>query len=159
MIFSHKALGQVNTITISMRATLACNGEKKKEINKKYPLQSKAQLDTLNYLKQFEANNKYYIGQPFSKLLNDMKFAKPQKIGLKPIHAKRKSVSETIFCFNRKCPFDPDNAGCLSVTWEEPLSYKDDYYPLEKKNNNYFTKDEETFFDSKIVKDITVYRR
>lgn len=35
-------------------------------------IESKAQLDTLNYLKQFEANKANYIGQPFSKLLNDM---------------------------------------------------------------------------------------
>lgn len=31
-----------------------------------------APLDTLNYLKQFEANKANYINQPFSKLLNDM---------------------------------------------------------------------------------------
>ncbi|QQQ28356.1 hypothetical protein [Chryseobacterium indoltheticum] len=30
------------------------------------------QLDTMNYLKQFEANKVNYIGQPFSKLLTDM---------------------------------------------------------------------------------------
>ncbi|MCC2589543.1 hypothetical protein [Chryseobacterium sp. MFBS3-17] len=31
-----------------------------------------AQLDTLNYLKQFEINKANYIGQPLSVLLNDM---------------------------------------------------------------------------------------
>jgi hypothetical protein len=136
-----------------------CNGEKK-EVNKKYPLQSKAQLDTLNYLKQFEINKKNYIGQPFSKLLNDMKFAKPSMMRKRPIHGIVKLVSATIFCFNKRCPFDSDNAGCLSITWEESLHYRDSgYRSLEEKNNNYFTKDEESFFDSKIVKDIQVYRR
>ncbi len=31
-----------------------------------------AQIDTLNYLKQFEANKVNYIGKPFSVLLNDI---------------------------------------------------------------------------------------
>jgi hypothetical protein len=60
-------------------------------------------------------------------------------------------VSTTIFCFNKKCPFDPDNAGCLSITWEEPLHYRESgYYSLEIKNNNYFTQDEEVFLILKL---------
>ncbi|WP_294269865.1 hypothetical protein [uncultured Chryseobacterium sp.] len=37
-----------------------------------------AQLDTLNYLKQFELNKANYIGQPFSKLLNEMTQIQPK---------------------------------------------------------------------------------
>jgi hypothetical protein len=159
MIFSHKALGQATTVTAVMGTIPACNGEKKIEINKKYSLQSKEQLDTLNYLKQLEANKKDYIDRPFSKVLNDMKFAKPQKMWVTPIHGIRKLVSITIFCFNERCPFNPDNAGCLSVTWEEPIYYRGDYYSLEIKNNNSFTQDEKAFFSSKIIKDIQVYKR
>lgn len=38
-----------------------------------------AQLDTLNYLKQFELNEKKYIGEPFSTLLEDMDLVKSTK--------------------------------------------------------------------------------
>ncbi len=37
-----------------------------------------AQLDTLNYLKQFEANKAQYINQPFSYLLSQMTQIQPK---------------------------------------------------------------------------------
>lgn len=43
-----------------------------------FTIQNKAQaLDTLNYLKQFEVNKVNYIGQLFSKLLNDITQIQP----------------------------------------------------------------------------------
>jgi hypothetical protein len=42
-----------------------------------FSFQSNAQLDTIKYLKQFEANKHDYIGKPFSKLLKKMSL-KPQ---------------------------------------------------------------------------------
>lgn len=42
-----------------------------------FSCKANAQLDTLNYLKQFEANKAQYINQPFSKLLNEMTQLQP----------------------------------------------------------------------------------
>lgn len=85
-------------------------------------IQSKAQLDTLNYLKKLETNKAFYICQPFSGLLADMKINKPKMIWTTPIHGIRKMVSATVFCFTAKPPLDyttglsNNNAKCLSVT-------------------------------------------
>ncbi|MGO4710687.1 hypothetical protein AB4Y90_16595, partial [Chryseobacterium sp. 2TAF14] len=42
-----------------------------------FSYKANAQLDTLNYMKQFEANKAQYINQPFSKLLNEMHQLQP----------------------------------------------------------------------------------
>ncbi len=49
-----------------------------------FSIQSKAQLDTLSYLKQFEINKAQYIGQPFSKLLQDMTQIQPKTVWSNP---------------------------------------------------------------------------
>ena len=158
--FSRKASGQLPAVREFMVTAPNCNEKKIIEINKKYPLPSKMQLETLNYLRNIEFKKADYICQPFSKLLNDMKFAKPIRIWIRPTHGIRKLVDVTILCFNEKCPFDPDNAGCLYIIWDEPLHYRDSgYNSLEIKNKNYFTKDEEDIFNSKLIKDIRVYIR
>jgi len=40
-----------------------------------------AQLDTLNYVKQFEINKAQYINQPFSYLLSQMTQIQPKSLG------------------------------------------------------------------------------
>ena len=68
-----------------------------------FSFQSKAQLDTLNYLKQFEANKANYIGQPLSKLLNDMTQIQPKSMWNKPPWGNKKILLSTIFNF---CDFE-----------------------------------------------------
>lgn len=129
---------------------------------------SNAQLDTLSYLKQFEANKTKYICQPFSKLLADMKVAKPKMVWKEPLyHGTRKYEDVTIFCFNEKYPVDYENrriiptAKCLKIEWDQYIYVRvsdSNYYLLLKENKNNFNNDVITFFNSIIMKDIEVYK-
>lgn len=119
-------------------------------------LKSFAQLDTLNYLKQFEINKASYIGQPFSKLLNEMTQIQP-----KSVWATSNFRNKNLTVFNRFkfCNIEQSyyNVITLSIEWETPISRSDTKY-YEQLNSFYFTNDERQFYGSKIVKDIKVYR-
>lgn len=119
-------------------------------------IKSFAQLDTLNYLKQFEVNKANYIGQPFSKILNEMTQIQPKAVWPSPNFANKNYNYHTTFSF---CDMDFSfyNTIMLRIEWQIPLQRTDTkYYQL--LNNSYFTNDERTFYGSKIVKDIQVYR-
>lgn len=114
------------------------------------------QLDTLNYLKQFEANKINYINQPFSKLLNEMTQIQPETAWSYNGHKNKNIVFATLFSF---CEMDESfsNAITLAIEWQDPIPVSDtDYY--ENKNGFYFTNEEKVFYGSKIVKNIRVYR-
>lgn len=117
---------------------------------------SYAQLDTLNYIKQFEANKSNYIGQPFSKLLNDMVQIQPKTVmpilSFKP---KNYTLKSTFYFCEKEGSFS--NAITLEIEWQNPIPRTDTKY-YEGKNNFYFTTDEKIFYSSKIVKNIKVYR-
>ncbi|SIT07799.1 hypothetical protein [Chryseobacterium gambrini] len=131
-----------------------------------FSLQSKAQLDTLNYLKQFEINKANYIGRPFTNLLVDMQQIKPKMIWISPIyHGVRKYIDKTFFCFDEKFPFNYNertfntNSNCLQIVWENYIDPRSsEYILLTNKNRNHFTKDERVYYGKKIIKDIKVYR-
>ncbi|WP_336690515.1 MULTISPECIES: hypothetical protein [unclassified Chryseobacterium] len=105
--------------------------------------------DTIIYLKHFEMNRINYIGQPFSKLLNEMTLLQPKALWT---NQPRYSLIK----FNNM-----DNAfniGTVNmiITWETPLpATETEYY--ENKNHFYFTDDERSYYGSKIVKNISIY--
>lgn len=117
---------------------------------------SKAQLDTLNYVKQFEINKANYIGKPFSKLLTDMAKIQPKTVWFVPQTNKKTKVKESLFNF---CDMDFSfhNAITLYIEWQYDIPYTDVKY-YHNKNNFYFTNDEKTFYGNKIVKNIMVFR-
>ena len=105
--------------------------------------------DTLAYVKSFEANKTQYLGQPFSKLLNEMVQLQP-----KTLWSTNTRYSTLNFC-NKENSF---NLGTINmiIYWQLPISeLETEYY--ENKNHFYFTTDERNFYGSKIVKDIYVY--
>ena len=118
-----------------------------------FTIKISAQLDTLNYLKQFEANKVVYVNQPFSQLLNDMTQIQPKTNW--SINGKGKAFV-TLFKF---CEMDESfsNTVILAIEWQTTIPVSDtDYY--ENINGFYFTDDERNFYGSKIVKNIRVYR-
>ncbi|WP_144284018.1 hypothetical protein [Chryseobacterium echinoideorum] len=115
-----------------------------------------AQLDTLNYLNQFEANKIEYVNQPFSKLVTAMTQIQPVSVWA-GINAK--NINVTPFSQFLFCEMDESFSGniILVVVWQTPLPASEtDYY--ENKNGFFFTNDERNYYGNKIVKDIKVYR-
>ncbi|MDR3023874.1 hypothetical protein [Chryseobacterium sp.] len=115
----------------------------------------KAQLDTLNYLKTFEANKANYIGKPLSFLLDNMMEIQPKTIWKVPLHGIRRYVSESVFSYNEKSPFINGNVIFFTIIWKERIPYSDvEYY--EKKNHFLFTVEERRFYGNKVIKDIKI---
>lgn len=119
-------------------------------------LKISAQLDTLNYLKQFEANKAQYINQPLSKLLNDMTQIQPISVWEGSNHKNMNLIPFSRFRFCEMDESFSDNI-ILSITWMTPLHRSETEY-YENKNGFFFTNDERNYYGSKIVKDIKVYR-
>lgn len=115
-----------------------------------------AQLDTLNYIKQFEANKANYINQPFSKLLNDMTQIQPKTIWSYTGGRIKTKTLGSMFNFCAK-EFSFNNVITLLVYWQDPIPRDQTKY-YEQKNSFYFTSEEKNFYGSKIVKDVIVYR-
>lgn len=117
---------------------------------------AKAQLDTLNYLKQFETNKANYINQPFSVLLNNMTQIQP-KTAWPASHGRKKTITPgTRFKFS-DMDFSFHNSITVLIEWQDPIPRDQTKY-YEQKNAFYFTNEERTFYGNKIVKDIIVYR-
>ena len=108
-----------------------------------------AQIDTLNYLKQFEANKIKYIGKPFSVLLNDMTQIQPKTYWSFPSGMKKNISYDTTFYFG-------DNK--MIIVWQNPIPRDQTYY-YEQKNKRLFTIEEKNFYGFKIIKNIIVYRK
>ncbi|SHL87584.1 hypothetical protein SAMN05444360_105146 [Chryseobacterium carnipullorum] len=115
-----------------------------------------AQIDTLNYLKQFEANKAQYIGQPFSKLLQDMTQIQPKTVWGIPVFNNITIINESRFKFCKK-EHSFNNAVILEIIWHNEIPFSEIKY-YQNKNQFYFTDEERLFYGSKIVKDIKVYR-
>ena len=114
-----------------------------------------AQLDTLNYLKQFELNKANYINNPLSKLLNDMSQIQP-KTAWPTFGRKKTETIGTSFNFTYK-ELSFHNAITLLIKWQDPIPRGQTKF-YEQKNAFYFTNEEKVFYGSKIIKDIIVYR-
>ena len=146
-IFYGKAFSQVDTLKYKIVSFNLCCAKK--------ILESKEQLDTLNYLKQFEAHKANYIGQPFSVLLNNMTLMQPKTVWPKSPHNKNIRTG-SMFIFNHK-ELSYHNAIVLYIEWETPLP-SSETKALSTANQFYFTNDEKSFYGNKIIKDIRVYR-
>ncbi len=85
-------------------------------------IKSRAQLDTLNYLKQFEANKASYIGQPLFKLLNDMTQIQPKTVWSLPLINNKTLARITSFKF---CEMDYSfyNAITMKITWNMDIPF------------------------------------
>ncbi|HCM34759.1 hypothetical protein [Chryseobacterium sp.] len=115
-----------------------------------------AQLDTMKYIKQFEANKSQYVNKPFSFLLGQMTQIQPRTAWSISSGRKKASSGTTRFKFaSKEASFH--NAITLLIYWQEEIPRDQTKY-YEQKNQFYFTNDERTFFGDKIVKDIVVYR-
>lgn len=115
-----------------------------------------AQLDTLNYVKQFEVNKNQYIGKSFSMLLNDMTLIQPKTIWSAP-HGRIKTITPASSLNFVNKQYVTRNSIKLRILWQEPISRDQTKY-YEQKNQFSFTDDEKSFYSNKIVKDIKVYR-
>ena len=115
-----------------------------------------AQLDTLNYLKQFEMNKANYINKPLSVLLNDMTQIQPKTAWSFSMGRKKTISADTRFNFCEK-ELSFHNTITLLIEWRDPIPRDQTKY-YEQKNGFYFTNEERSFYGNKIVKDILVYR-
>ncbi|MEC3876078.1 hypothetical protein [Chryseobacterium salviniae] len=115
-----------------------------------------AQLDTLNYVKQFETNKAQYINKPFSYLLSQITQIQPTShwADSPPQNKTIVKSSQFLFC-NMK--YIGNRVVVLTIIWQDPFPKSDVKY-LQNKNGYYFTNEEKTFYANKIVKDILVYK-
>ncbi|MDY0929669.1 hypothetical protein [Chryseobacterium sp. CFBP8996] len=97
-----------------------------------------------------------YIGQPLSKLLNDMTYIQPKTAWSTANGNKKIETAATTFKFCDKI-YSFHNAITLLIKWQNVIPRDQTKY-YEQKNGFYFTNDEKNFYGSKIVKDIMVYR-
>jgi len=113
-----------------------------------FVIKSKAQLDTLNYLKQFETNKTEYIGKPFSKLLRNLKY----KIVISSLDNNGCYYASSFgFLKNEKAFVS------MNIVWENsivtnPVFFSDKKW-LEVSD---FTEEEKLFLEKIIIKDISV---
>lgn len=117
-----------------------------------------AQIDTLNYVKQFEINKANYIGQPFSHLLNDMVQYKPKTVNSFINIWGKNLVADSDFNFSTLEEQRKKQTVYLIVYWQTPLVHSDAFL-LSKQNHFNFTSAEEIFYGNKIIGDIKVYKR
>lgn len=106
-----------------------------------------AQLDTLNYLKQFEANKTQYINQQFSKLLNDMNELQPR----------------SLYTQSRVCNYDTQfyftdikegfhSRFKINILWQNSVLYKREH--ILSVNEIYSLRDVESLYRKYIIKNI-----
>lgn len=114
-----------------------------------------SQLDTLNYLKQFEVDKVNYINQPLSNLLNHMTQIKPTTVG--SLTSRKGLVAFSLFRFREKDMQYGRKNITMIIYWKNPLSYSQ-ANQLSKQNKFDFTLAEQAFYGDKIIKDIKVYR-
>lgn len=115
-----------------------------------------AQLDTLNYVKQFEVNKTNYIGKSLNSLLTDMVVIQPKTVWSRSGgRVKTQSLGSAFKFTTMDLSFR--NTVTLLIYWQDAIPRDDTKY-YEQKNGFYFTNDEKKFYGNKIIKDIKVYR-
>lgn len=116
------------------------------------------QLDTLNYVKQFEVNKANFINKPFSYLLNQMVQLKPKTVNSLPKVWGKDMTPESIFNFTEKDYQYNRKTVTIIIIWQNPLVHSQ-ALELSKQNHFNFTQAEEAFYGDKIIEDIKVYKR
>ncbi len=106
-----------------------------------------AQIDTLNYLKQFETNKIKYINQPFSKLLNDMSELKPLSVYTQ----KGGCHYDTQFYFT-DAKKGLSSSYKINIVWQNSVYYKDEH--ILNLNEIYSLTDTKDQYKKYIIKNI-----
>jgi hypothetical protein len=129
------------------------------ETNQYYLGAGSTSQDTLNYIKSFETTKAYYIGKPFSVLLNALGKVQPKTvISSGHIFENINIRPASRFQFKDRRYLYAHDAVILRIEWQTPLP-TETVYNMSIKNDALFTNEEKTYYSSKIVKDIRVYRR
>ena len=99
-----------------------------------------AQLDTLNYVKQFEINKAQYINQPFSYLLSQMTRIQPKShwVSSNPKNKNSVSASQFLFC---NMDYIGNRVVTLRILWKESFPRSEVKY-YQNKNGFHFTNEE-----------------
>ncbi|WP_123912752.1 hypothetical protein [Chryseobacterium pennipullorum] len=117
---------------------------------------STAILDTLNYLKTFEARKKEYIGKKFSYLLGAMEKIQPQTVWSVPGSMDSTIVTRSLFRFSN-VNYPVMNETKMMITWEKEMPYKIVSFN-NRRNKLFFSESERRFYGGQIVKNIMIYR-
>lgn len=116
-----------------------------------------SQVDTLNYVKQFEINKIEYINKPFSYLLNHMTQLQPQTVSsLINIWGKDLAAYSHFDYTESEMQYGRETVYMI-VYWKNPISHSQAML-LSKQNKFLLTNDEKIFYGDKIVKDIKVFK-
>ncbi len=115
-----------------------------------------SKMDTLKYLKSFEADKKKYIGKSFSYLLSKMDKMQPQTIWSVPGSRDSTVVTKSLFRFS-DINYPIMNETKMLITWEAGLPYKTVSFN-NQRNKFYFSESERRYYGARIVKNILVYR-
>jgi len=116
-----------------------------------------AQLDTLNYVKQFEINKVEYINKPFSYLLSHMTQLPPKTVS-SMIGIWGKDLSK--YSHFEFCSLEEQRVQStvyMIVYWKHPVS-RSQSYALSQQNHFLLTNDEKNFYGDKIVENIEVFK-
>lgn len=127
-----------------------------KAVNQMKPTQNSKVVDTLGYLKTFEANKKEYVGKSFSYLLSKMGKMQPQTIWSVPSSGDSTVVTRSLFRFS-DINYPVMNETKMMITWESQLPYKTVSFN-NQRNKFYFSDSERRFYGTRIIKNILVYR-
>ncbi|PKF73542.1 hypothetical protein [Chryseobacterium sp. PMSZPI] len=113
-------------------------------------------IDTLQYLKTFEANKKEYAGKSFSYLLSKMDKIQPRTIWSVPSSMDSTLVTKSLFRFS-DINYPIVNEVKMLITWEAELPYKTVSFN-NQRNKFYFSDSERRYYGAKIIRNILVYR-
>ncbi|AZA82989.1 hypothetical protein EG342_14370 [Chryseobacterium lactis] len=127
-----------------------------KAVNQMKSTKNSKIVDTLGYLKAFEANKKEYVGKSFSFLLSKMDKMQPQTIWSVPSSGDSTVVTRSLFRFS-DINYPVMNETKMMITWESQLPYKTVSFN-NQRNKFYFSDSERRFYGTRIVKNILVYR-
>ncbi|GAE63179.1 hypothetical protein H3Z85_15325 [Chryseobacterium indologenes] len=143
-------------IIISLFLNIYGNAQNKAVMKSPKRVENNKALDTLGYLKTFEANKAEYIGKNFSYLLSKMKKLQPQTIWSVPNSMDSTVVTKSLFRFS-DINYPVMNETKMLITWETELPFKTVNFN-NQRNKFYFSQPERQFYGSKIVRNILVYR-
>lgn len=121
-----------------------------------FSCKTNAQLDTLNYMKQFETNKIEYINKPFSYLLSQITQIQPKSVWFSPNINNKNIIKKSIFKFC-DMEYSFNRNVILEITWQNDIPRSEVKY-YEDKNHFYFTEEERAFYGNRVVKDIIVYK-
>nr|WP_315029711.1 hypothetical protein [uncultured Chryseobacterium sp.] len=113
-------------------------------------------IDTLSYLKTFEANKEEYIGKDFSYLLSKMEKMQPKTIWSIPNSVDSTIITRSLFRFS-DINYPIMNETKMMITWEREIPSKTVNFN-NQRNKFYFSESERHFYGTRIIRNILIYR-